>query len=335
MRRLAFALLACTAWTAAAGAMEEPQPGKGKDDDPRVCSASYSATNVIHIKATAPEPVQIVVQQGEQVASFAGLRVGRATKPEDVKAIHDWFLTDSGNSIVLQPFKAEPSSLLFIDTVTADKQARHYRFQLDATGAAEPGKAATAAMTVAMTVPGQAPPPPPAPMCAAINMVYPEVVAAQRRELAVQRAAERARLQALAGQRAAEARLVQAATDAGRNWSYQAQNIDATDDSCFVIGPRRDHGISDDGVQTRLLFAPHAALPVPYAVDQDGHPAVVQHAQAEVPDGTVMTLGVVAKRIVLRRGLRACAFNNLGYDPQGHSPGTGTVSPAVVRELRQ
>jgi type IV secretion system protein VirB9 len=135
--------------------------------------------------------------------------------------------------------------------------------------------------------------------------------------------------------KAAADRLAQAPFGATRNWRYEAQNIDAQDTSCALIGPTRVAGISDDGQQTTLLFAPHATLPVPYVLDQDGKESVVQHSQVQVPDGMVMTLSAVVPRLILRRGNRACAFNNLGYDPVGHSPGTGTISPDVIRQVRQ
>jgi type IV secretion system protein VirB9 len=314
MKRIALALLACTAWTATAAGMDEPAPSA---QDSRIRTASYSADNVIHVTSTDLNPVQIVLQDGEEVASFSGLLVNTATKPEDMKNIHDWFIRFSGNSIVLQPLKQEPTTLLFVDTKAPDGTMRHYRFQLDTRDPPGPATQADADNYVA------------------VNMLYPEVIAAERQEAAAQRAAARAQAAAAREQRAAADRLAQAPFAATRNWRYEAQNIDAQDTSCALIGPTRVAGISDDGQQTTLLFAPHATLPVPYVLDQDGRESVVQHSQVQVPDGMVMTLAAVVPRVILRRGNRACAFNNLGYDPVGHSPGTGTISPDVVRELRQ
>jgi type IV secretion system protein VirB9 len=316
MKGIALALLACTAWTAAAAAMDEPVPSP---QDIRIRSASYSLGNIIHITSTGLNPVQIVLQDGEEVASFSGLLVNTATKPEDIPNIHDWFIRFSGNSIVLQPLKREPTTFLFVDTKAPNGTMRHYRFQLD-TRDRDPSDSVTETDTGNYV---------------AINMVYPEVIEAERREAAAQRAAARAQTAAAAQQKAAAERLAQAPLASIRNWRYQAQNIDAQDTSCALIGPSRVAGISDDGQQTTLLFASHATLPVPYVLDQDGKESVVQHSQVQVPDGMVMTLSAVVPRIILRRGNRACAFNNLGYDPVGHSPGTETISPDVVRELRQ
>jgi type IV secretory pathway VirB9-like protein len=314
MKRLACVLLACTAWTTVAAAMDEPAPSQ---QDSRIRTASYSPGDIIHITSTDLSPVQIVLQDGEQVASFAGQLVSTATRPEDAGKVHDWFIRFSGNAIVLQPLKPEPTTLLFVDTKAPNETMRHYRFQLDTRDPPGPATAADPDNYVA------------------VNMVYPEVIAAERREAAERRAAARVQAAAMAGQQAAAARLAQAPFASTRNWRYEAQNIDARDTSCAVIGPSRVAGISDDGQQTTLLFAPHATLPVPYILDQDGKESVVQHTQAQVADGMVMTLSAVVPRIILRRGNRACAFTNLAYDPAGHSPGTGTISADVVRQVHQ
>ncbi len=319
MTRLGFALglLACTVAVSPALAMQEPMPSR---QDSRIRSATYSSTNVIHITSTDLNPVQIVLQDGEEVAAFAGLQVATATKPDEMKNVRDWFIRWSGNSVVLQPLKAEKPSLLFVDTKAPDGTMRHYRFQID-TRDDPPGDD-----------PGE---------YEAVNMTYPSVIAAQRRAAweagapareAKAAAVIRKQEAAEAEWRLQEARLPQAV---GRNWRYEAQNIDAQDTSCDVIGPEHAAGISDDGMQTRLLFAPHAALPVPYVLDQDGKESVVQHSQDETADGLVMTLHAVVPKVILRRGDRACAFTNLAYDPVGHQPGTGTVSADVVREVRQ
>ena len=336
MRATALALLACTAFAAPAFAMQEPSPSK---QDTRIRTATYSPSNVVHLTSTDLQPLQVVLQDGEEVASFAGIGVQTATKPEDMKSVHDWFIRWSGNAIVLQPLRAEHPSMLFVDTKAPDGTMRHYRFQLDTRSTADDGTAAgSAASTVAfrVTAGGEDP-----AAYDAVNMTYPEVVAAQRRAAWEAGAAEREKraaekekkeADAAAEWRLHEARLPYAT---GRNWHYEAQNINASDNSCGVIGPERAAGISDDGIETRLLFAPDVALPAPYVLDQDGHESVVQHSQVETADGLVMTLHMVAPRVILRRGERICALTNLAYDPIGHNTGTNTISADVVREVRQ
>lgn len=336
MKTITLALLACAAFAAPALAMQEPTPSK---QDSRIRTATYSPSNVIHLTSTDLQPLQIVLEDGEAVASFAGIGVQTATKPEDIKSIRDWFIRWSGNAIVLQPLRAERASMLFVDTRAPDGTMRHYRFQLDTRNTTDNGSdTKSAASTVAFQVvaDGQDP-----DAYDAVNMTYPEVIAAQRRAVweagaagREKRAAAKARKKAdaTAEWRLREARLPYAN---GRNWRYEAQNIDASDNSCGVIGPERAAGISDDGIETRLLFAPDVALPAPYVLDQDGHESVVQHSQVETADGLVMTLHTVAPRVILRRGERVCALTNLAYDPIGHNTGTNTISADVVREVRQ
>jgi type IV secretory pathway VirB9-like protein len=172
MKRIALALLACTAWIAAAAAMDEPMPTA---QDSRIRTAVYAADNVIHITSTDLNPLQIVLQDGEEVASFSGLLVNTAAAPEDMKTIHDWFIQFSGNSIILKPVKQEPSTLLFVDTKAPNGTMRHYRFQLDTRD--PPGPAAEADRDAYI----------------AVNMVYPEVIEAERQQAADRQATARVR----------------------------------------------------------------------------------------------------------------------------------------------
>jgi type IV secretory pathway VirB9-like protein len=172
MKRVALALLACTAWIATAAAMDEPMPSA---QDSRIRTATYSPDNVIHITSTDLNPVQIVLQDGEKVASFSGLLVNTAATLEDMKTIHDWFIQFAGNSIILKPLKQEPSTLLFVDTKAPNGTMRHYRFQLDTRD--PPGPATQADRDAYI----------------AVNIVYPEVIEAQRQEAADRQAAARAR----------------------------------------------------------------------------------------------------------------------------------------------
>ena len=341
MKTPALALLACTAFAVPALAMQEPTPSA---QDSRIRTATYSTSNVIHLTSTDLQPLQIVLQDGEEVASFAGIGVQTAIKAADMKSVHDWFIRWSGNAIVLQPLRTERPSMLFVDTKAPDGTMRHYRFQLDTRSSDDASGAGSPASDVAFrTVAGNEDP----SAYDAVNMTYPEVIAAQRRAAWEAGAAEREKRAAEREKRAAERERKQADASAewrlqearlpyadGRNWRYQAQNISASDNSCGIIGPERAAGISDDGIETRLLFAPDIALPAPYVLDQDGHESVVQHSQVETADGLVMTLHVVAPRVILRRGERVCALTNLAYDPIGHHTGTNTISPAVIREMR-
>lgn len=294
-------------------AMQEPIPSKA---DPRIRTASYTTNDMIHITSTNLNPVQIVFQEGEQIISFAGKLISSEDNQKKTNA-QDWFLIASKNSIVLQPIKAEPTTFLFLNSIAPDGMIRHYRMQLDTNMSKNPSETEYEA----------------------VNIIYPEVIAAQRRAKRIANAAIRAKKAEelrkkeendLTEWKLKQNQLIRAQ---GRNWKYLAQNINSHDNSCEIIGPERNAGISDDGITTSLLFAPHMSLPVPYILDQDGHESEVQHSQKETPDGVVMTLHVIAPKIILRRGKRVCAFVNKAYDPIGHQTGTGTVSPNIVREL--
>ena len=78
------------------------------------------------------------------------------------------------SDVVLKPLKQEPSTLLFVDTKAPNGTMRHYRFQLDTRD--PPGPATQADMGNYV----------------AVNMVYPEVIEAERQEAAARRAAARA-----------------------------------------------------------------------------------------------------------------------------------------------
>jgi type IV secretory pathway VirB9-like protein len=171
MKRIALALLACTSWIATAAAMDEPTPST---QDSRIRTAAYAPDNILHITSTDLNPVQIVLQNGEEAASFSGLLVNTATKPDDMKTIHDWFIQFSGNSIILKPLKQEPPTLLFVDTKAPNGTMRHYRFQLDTRVSPAPATQADAGNYIA------------------VNMVYPEVIEAARQDAANRQAAARA-----------------------------------------------------------------------------------------------------------------------------------------------
>lgn len=334
MRTAAAALLAVVLSTGAAQAVEEPTAGRA---DSRVRTASYAPDQVLHISSTgapgvgggiAYTPVQITLAEGEKMMDFAGLSVGMADPqhPERMKDMHDWVVMTSGNTITVQALHAMAAPvMLSINTIRPDGPGeRHYRFALDTREAGDQASDPGAYFAVAM--------------------LYPDVIAAQRKaEAEARRAATAARREAVAKTAQAAAQK-QAVADAearlslgyggARNWHYTAHNIDAADNSCDEIGPERAAGVSDDGYQTRLLFAPHAALPAPYVIDQDGKESGIQHSQDETEAGMVMTLHSTYKTIVLRRGLRACSLVNDAYDPVGKTTGTGTTSLDVVRSVR-
>ncbi len=88
---------------------------------------------------------------------------------------------------------------------------------------------------------------------------------------------------------------------------------------------------SDDGIETRLRFAPQAALPAIFVRNGDRTESLVDFNI----DGGVVVIHRVARRFVLRRGgLTGCIVNE-GYTGSGARLASGTVSPNVERVRKE
>jgi type IV secretion system protein VirB9 len=87
---------------------------------------------------------------------------------------------------------------------------------------------------------------------------------------------------------------------------------------------------SDDGVQTRLTFAPRTELPAVFVRTDDGAESLVNF---HVEDGVVV-IHRVARRLVLRRGQLVGCVENRAFDRIGVALHSGTVSPEAVRATR-
>lgn len=87
----------------------------------------------------------------------------------------------------------------------------------------------------------------------------------------------------------------------------------------------------DDGEFTYLRFAPNAVFPAVYVVNEDGTESLLNK---HVPERQTIAVQLVARKLVLRRGnLVTCIFNE-SYDPYGVESESDTVSPDVVRKLK-
>jgi type IV secretion system protein VirB9 len=87
---------------------------------------------------------------------------------------------------------------------------------------------------------------------------------------------------------------------------------------------------SDDGVHTRLRFAPKAEQPAIFILNEDGTESLLNFSMEE---GDVI-LHRVARRLILRRGhLTGCVINK-AFDGGGERLNSATVSPTVERTTR-
>lgn len=87
---------------------------------------------------------------------------------------------------------------------------------------------------------------------------------------------------------------------------------------------------SDDGVQTRLTFAPRAELPAIFLRNADGTESLVNFT---VEEGDVV-IHRVAARFIVRRGKLAGCIVNRGFAGGSVRLRTDTVSPEVERQAK-
>lgn len=87
---------------------------------------------------------------------------------------------------------------------------------------------------------------------------------------------------------------------------------------------------SDDGVHTRLTFAPNAELPAVFVRNEDGSESLLNFNV----DAGDMVIHRVAARFILRRGKLTGCIVNKGFAGSGMRLDSGTVAPGVVRSRR-
>jgi type IV secretion system protein VirB9 len=93
----------------------------------------------------------------------------------------------------------------------------------------------------------------------------------------------------------------------------------------------RPIGASDDGVHTRLRFAPAAELPAIFVKGDDGQESLLNFT-VEGPDLVIQRL---ARHFILRRGKLVGCVTNKGFIGSGERLDTGTISPQVHRQTRE
>jgi type IV secretion system protein VirB9 len=87
---------------------------------------------------------------------------------------------------------------------------------------------------------------------------------------------------------------------------------------------------SDDGVHTRLTFAPKAEWPAIFVRNEDSSESLLNFSV----DNGDLVVHRVARTFVLRRGrLTACVVNK-GFEGSGERLPSGTVSSSVARERK-
>lgn len=146
-----------------------------------------------------------------------------------------------------------------------------------------------------------------------IDFSYPTDVAASRRRAAQERAAA-------AEADIAKQRLLADYYYGDRNWRYVARGS-------YAIQPSE---VSDNGETTAFRFPGNSPMPVIYRITPDGKEQI---ASVSV-DGDIAVVHGTAAAWRLRMGDAVCDVWNLGFDPIGQNPKTGTTSPDVIRTVR-
>lgn len=105
-----------------------------------------------------------------------------------------------------------------------------------------------------------------------------------------------------------------------RNWEYVARG------SVSLCSPSSLE-VSDNGELTAFRFPGRTSLPAIYRVRPDKTEEI---ANFTMRDDNAVVHGI-SGMWRLRDGKEVCDIRNMGYDPKGYDPGTGTTSPEVVR----
>jgi type IV secretion system protein VirB9 len=88
---------------------------------------------------------------------------------------------------------------------------------------------------------------------------------------------------------------------------------------------------SDDGVHTRLTFAPKAELPAIFVSNDDGSESLLNFSM----DAGDVVIHRVASRFIVRRGRLTGCIVNKGYAGSGERLESGTIAPDVTRERKE
>jgi type IV secretion system protein VirB9 len=164
------------------------------------------------------------------------------------------------------------------------------------------------------------------------SVVFSDPVA--RREI---RNAERAKALAEEEARTVSDRLDQIQTSTlKRNIYYLGQGTDQDKVALAPSAPPGLDAIWDDGQRTHLRYPGNRGSPRVYQVLPDGTEATIGQNTVFDPDtnGSLVIVHQVVPMMRIRDGDSVLCITNMAYDPVGHNPGTGTVDPGIVRDVR-
>jgi type IV secretion system protein VirB9 len=310
MRAFAPAAIVLLCQSVAAGALQRPQPAVAPErgGDPHVRVAIYRPTEQVLLVGAVGRPVTITFGPEEHirrvVLETSGVVDGKAVPaPWDGPGAEQVAQQPLGNVLPLWAMRAGRSNAQVI-TATADGGNRVYLFQLVALPP-QPNECAADDCDDPRLTTG-------------LSFVYPEEARAVSQQVARKTHAVSQRL-------AAEERLRQDIFYGQRNWKYVAKGTEA---ARRALAPDQ---ISDNTQVTGLLYLGNRKAPALYIVEAGDSERQV----TPTPDKDLLVVYETARHWRLRKGIQVLDLYNLGYDPIGANPWTGTTSPSVLRVTRQ
>ena len=317
------ALVASTVLATASPALALQKPRPCDVAEPRVRCVPYNPAEVVELPAAVGgslvvelKPTHQIVDVGmsdngllqggdPSVRRYMPVSGGQGAPPS---ADPNVMVSKRGNFLFIKPLRPLVPQILNLVAHESDGTPRRYTLQLRA----DPSSMETA------------------DIAAVVRFTYPEDEAAVRRaRWEAQREAREAR--------AASARLRQHTLggETVRNAEYHGQGTEADRAALAPSSGSREPSAWDDGHRTYLRYAGNRRIPMVYQVLPDGREGLVgQNTDADpTTNGKLVVLHGVFPALKLRDGKSVLCVVNRGWDGgRGRNPGTGTVSPDVVRE---
>lgn len=336
-RHLALATMAALAMTAHARAADVPKPC---GSDPRERCVAYQPGQIVSLIAAPGAALTIELPSAERVY-FVGKSDNALVSPsnggpglvsaatDDTSADGDLLVTvpkadnATGNMVMVRPqqhLAPQPLTILawWTHPGTGERSIRRHTFEIRTRPGDLTADTPDTFYAVRFTDP-----------------VGDRAVREQKAKEAAEAArAHRAKRDAeLAADRLRQTASLQTVRE---NRAYDGQGTAADRAALAPAGTATLPAIWDDGQRTFLRYPGNRRPPMPYQVFPDGTEALVgQSTDTDPPtNGNVLVLHGVFPMIRLRDGSNVLCIVNRGYDPVGRNPGTGTVSPDVLRVSR-
>lgn len=310
-----------------ARAGEEPAPA-GRD--PRVRVIAYDPAQVVRLFVTPGATLTIQLAPGEAVAglpvSDQALLEGptpesggvslvggsqRTAAGRGASADQNLMTSVRGNFVMLKALRELVPQPLFVigrstDPATGRETMRAYTFELSTRAGPLTAEAPDTYYLIRFTYPAE-------------ERAAAAAAATARRQAGAAAAAARRRE---VEERGARQRLQLAATPGAANWNYEGQGD-------RDLAPAE---VWDDGQSTFLRFPGNRRVPAIFSVLADGREAAVNYS---VSAAGLITVHATGPALRLRDGGLVLCILNRAHDATGRNAGTGTTSPAVVREIRR